>query len=480
MNSAVLLGVGLFTLLLLAAGRLLRWRLLKRLRWTLVLLAMASLVDWAVEMWRVGGPWEEWTSAAMLLALGLLAVRVLVMLVLEWFLERRAGVIIPRLAHDVVALLLYLLVAFLVLHYVLELKLSGIALTSAALTVVLGLALQETLGTLMAGLTLAWEKRLEQGVWVELDGVIGIVEELGWRSLILRDNLDQRLLVPNSTVARARLRVLGNGEEPVAIPTRLGVSYKVAPHLVKRLLREVAADIPAVVANPPPKVITVQYADSAIVYEVRVWTRQPSRHNELTDEVLTRSYTALARHGYEIPFPQRTLHLAPPKEAEDAELRAKEALASCQLFAGLPESALEVLAKTAHRHSFAPGEAVVREGEESRALYVVARGEAVVVRRREEIARIGQGEVFGEMAFLSGAPRSATVRAAGGLDVVEVDSHAMRALLQEHSELAEELAGRMVARQKELEAHEGVPTGARSRRGLAGFLLQRLQRLVAG
>jgi CRP-like cAMP-binding protein len=168
------------------------------------------------------------------------------------------------------------------------------------------------------------------------------------------------------------------------------------------------------------------------------------------------------------------------KAGEDRVAMGLEALESCDLFAGLPESALKLLAGTARWQEFAPGEAVVREGDASRALFVIARGGAVVQRGGQEIARVGAGEVFGEMAFLSGEPRTATVRADSALAVVEVDSQALGALLFHQNELAVELADRMAVRQQELAAHEARAGGASERKSLTGFLLERLQRLVVG
>jgi CRP-like cAMP-binding protein len=182
----------------------------------------------------------------------------------------------------------------------------------------------------------------------------------------------------------------------------------------------------------------------------------------------------------EIPFPQRSVHLVPARPAQDPVRMSRDALAGCGLFAGLPEDAVTQLATTARWHVFAPGEAVVREGEASIALYVVARGEAVVVHGGQEIARVGEGEVFGEMAFLSGAPRAATVRAGAALAVVEVDSRALTALLAERRGLAEELAKRMASRLQELAAREALAAEAIPPKGLASYLLERLLRLVGG
>ena len=64
---------------------------------------------------------------------------------------------------------------------------------------------------LFAGLALALEQRLEAGTWVVVDDMPARVEELGWRSLTVRNRLGERLLLPNSEVANSRLRILGRG-----------------------------------------------------------------------------------------------------------------------------------------------------------------------------------------------------------------------------------------------------------------------------
>ena len=325
-----------------------------------------------------------------------------------------------------------------------------------------------------------WEQKLVAGSWIEIDGIVGEVQELGWRSLVLRTTLGERVMFSNSQVARTRVRILGEGDLAVAVPVRIGVTHEAAPHAVKEVLGQVAADLPLVLAHPAPRILVHEFADSAVVYECRLWTREPWRAADVTDEFLTRAHAALARADMEIPFPQRNIRMVEAKAGEDRVAMGLEALESCDLFAGLPESALKLLAGTARWQEFAPGEAVVREGDASRALFVIARGGAVVQRGGQEIARVGAGEVFGEMAFLSGEPRTATVRADSALAVVEVDSQALGALLFHQNELAVELADRMAVRQQELAAHEARAGGASERKSLTGFLLERLQRLVVG
>lgn len=479
MSQLVALGVGVGTLLLLAAGRLTGSEVLRRLRGPLGLLALASLFSWVVAVTRAGGRWEEAAAVAVLLVLSVLLIRVSLLVVFEWLPVKRVGIEVPRLARDVVALLLYLLAAAVVLRSALGVEVGALLATSAVVTVVVALALQETLGTLLAGLTLTWERRLDAGTWVDLDGIVGEVEELGWRSTVLRTRLGERVMIPNSHVARTQVKMLGKGASAIAVVVRLRVSYAAPPHAVKEVLLRVAADLPGL-ASTPPQIFTREFGDDGVIYEVRLWTPTAWRMTDHTDDFLTRAHAALARAGFAVPLPQRVVQMVAAAPAIDPLDRCLAALSRCALFAGLHEPALVTLARESHPLAFAPGEAVVREGDASRALYVVAAGEASVWRGGQVVGSVGTGEVFGEMAFLSGESRSATVRAAGHLEVVEVDSAALRVLLAEHGELAEELAQRMVARQQALAAHDAAPTDEHTRGGLMRFFRSRLHQLVSG
>ena len=376
--SFLLLAGGMFGIL--ALGRVLRSVVVRRLAVALALVCVTALVRWGVKLTDGTAAWEEWTNVALLLALGYLTARSAMLLLFDWLLDRRMGVKVPRLARDVVGFVAYLLMTAAVLRAMLGLEVTALLATSAVITVVIGLALQETLGTLLAGLSLSSEHRLASGWWVDVDGLVGEVEELGWRSLVLRTTLGERVLVPNSQATRARMRVLGKGEEPVAVPVELGVAYDAEPARVKGVLEAVANDLPLVAGTPHCKAFVRSFGDSSIHYQVRLWTHQPWREADLRDDFLSRAYAALGREGMEIPFPQRVLHVRPRTSAAAPVDRVTGALGACPLFAGLPEDGLHALAEGSRWLTFEPGEAVVREGEASRALYVIAEGAAACSR----------------------------------------------------------------------------------------------------
>ncbi|MCP4899113.1 MAG: mechanosensitive ion channel [bacterium] len=467
--------IGVVALLLFGATRLPRLKVLRSLRAGFGMVAVSSLGVWGLELAGEPTPWTKWAGLVCALSIAYLAARAALLVLFDWLLVQRFGVPIPRLARDVIALFAYLVIGAIVLQEA-GIKVGPLLATSAVLTVIIGLALQETLGTLLAGLTLAWEQRLTTGSWVELDEVMGKIEELGWRSLVLRTRLGERIVIPNSTVARSRLRLFGDGSEPVAVPVRLGVAYGVAPDRVKDILTSVCADLPHVLERPAPLILTAQFADSAVVYECRPWTRTPWLAPEIHDTILTRSHAALRRAEMEIPFPQRTLHLATPR-ADDRPTQSIEALARCELFSDLAPDALNDLSERSSWLRFAPGEAIVTEGDASTALFVLADGTAEVVHGEDTVGTLSSGDVFGEIAFLTNTPRTATVRAQQATAVVKVDSTALAALLETREELAAELAERMAERRAQLEK-TGRGRAEPQRAGLVDALRYHLGRLV--
>ena len=480
MNDLFFLLLGIGALVVVALFRMVHSPVLRSLSGAMAILAVTALAQWGVGLIRHAGRWHLIANVVLLLALGYVIARSALVLLFEVLLHRHVGLQVPRLARDVIALVVYFLVCFGILHSVLGFELSALVATSAVVTVVIGLALQETLGTLLAGLTLTSERRLHTGTWVEIDGVMGEVEELGWRSLVLRTTTGERVLLPNASAARTRIKVLGEGHDPIALRIQVQVSYDAPPPVVREVLLRAASDIPEVLAEPAPRVGVWELAESGVTYDCRLWTRCPWRDHYLKDAFLSRALAALKREGLELPYPQRTVHLAPRTVGQPATSRVATALAGCPLFAGLPEDAVEALVAASRLQTYFPQESVVRQGEASQALYVIADGEAAVEVDGKTLASIHPGEVFGEMAFLSGEPRTATVRAFSVLTLVEVDARALRALLACSPELAGELAARMASRQQELAAQAELARAASGQVSLVGVLRERLQRFLAG
>jgi CRP/FNR family transcriptional regulator len=121
-----------------------------------------------------------------------------------------------------------------------------------------------------------------------------------------------------------------------------------------------------------------------------------------------------------------------------------ELLRRVPTFETLENGDLEQVAAVAVPRSFDTGQVIFREGDESRACYIVRNGHARAVREHQDgraitLAQFGPGDIFGELAMFDDETRSATVEAVDGLDAVAILGDDMRRLLRDHPDIAVKL-----------------------------------------
>jgi CRP/FNR family transcriptional regulator, cyclic AMP receptor protein len=121
------------------------------------------------------------------------------------------------------------------------------------------------------------------------------------------------------------------------------------------------------------------------------------------------------------------------------------------LLANLTKKQLKAVAGTCIEVEFEPGQTLVKEMEDGQHLVSITSGTAKVVRNGRTIAKLGAGDVVGEMSLLDGEPRSATVVADGPVSGVVVHRTAFRRLLDEHPTMCSKLLLAQTARLRRLD-----------------------------
>jgi len=454
---------------------------------TLPLLATVSLVVlYLLPLSLVPASSHLWLTVGVDLLLVLALIRLVLWLVLElpgglgWWRPP------PRLLLQLLLVASGALAAVLLVNRVGRLDLMGLVTTSAVLTAVVGLAIQEPLKDLIAGLELQLSEDLRLGDLVEIAGgqARGRVESVTWRDTILRTFDGVRVVLPNTQVTNGILR---NLSITGAVSDRfdVGLDYDLPPRAAMDLLERVVTNHPLVLQEPPPDVRVKAFADSAITYEVEVWFREPSDRVGLTlrSALLQQIWYALKREGRSIPFPVRELQRRPSDPAAAAlaaPLPPQEGrllLAGHSLFADLPPAELDCLLTHSRPVLFTVGEAIVQEGAIGRSLYLVITGRVEVEKEVQpgriiHVAELGPGEVFGEMTLFQGAPRSATVRALEDSQLLRVDRAGVRELLERDPALLERFAQLVDSRRRELES-----LGHEERQREASNLLEAMRKL---
>ena len=217
--------------------------------------------------------------------------------------ERSIGERVPKLFRDLAQALLVAIGAMVIYSKVWGMEIQG-ALTALGLgSIVIGLALQEPLGNIVSGLMLLLERPLNVGDWVNVDGVIGKVREINWRSVHIETPTSEVRVVPNVLLYKGAFSNLSRPSPERTEIVEMGFSYDDPPNKVKELLLEVLRSTPGVKSDPEPLVRTVNYADFSIIYRMIFTVEMQETLGATRDNVMTRLWYVARREGLTIPFP---------------------------------------------------------------------------------------------------------------------------------------------------------------------------------
>ncbi len=453
-------------------------RTVQQIRFSLFLSGVLLAVYFALALFVPG--WTEreaepYLRAALLMALAVVVVRVVGFLALDVLFRRVKGTEAPRLLHALAAVILYFAAFALILSAVFEQDLSGLAATSAVATVVLGFALQETLGNFFSGISIQIEQPFLIGDTIRIADRLGRVEAFDWRTTSIRTLDNTVVVLPNASVAREPLEVYRAAELNRRLLV-LPAPYDVPPERVVALVEDAVRSVPKVAHERPPLVRVKGFADSNVDYEVVYWTRDYLDVEGIDATVRKRVWYLYSRVGIEIPFPHVQLlrpqrQAAPPTQEARASYGAD--LAANPFFAPLtPEQRAEV-ADGIEPVVYGPGEPILRAGAPGSSMFIVREGYVEIrlpppagdgVRDDRDpplpVARLGPGDFFGEMALFTGEPRNADAVAVGEVELLEIGKEAVREVVTKNAALAEAFSRLIAERQGGLDARREARASA--------------------
>ena len=210
---------------------------------------------------------------------------------------------LDKTAHSflksLVRIMLYTLV-FVIVLTILGVPMTSIVAVIGASALAVGLALQSSLSNLAGGFIILLEKPFKVGDFIESDGICGKVDSISilYTRLLTPDN--KAAFIPNGVVSSAK--IVNSSHMPTRrVDMELSVSYESDFEEAKRVLLEVIASCPTVLASPEPEVRLGRHGDSALVIFARAWTKNAdywASYFYLTEE----SKRALDSAGIEIPY----------------------------------------------------------------------------------------------------------------------------------------------------------------------------------
>ena len=215
--------------------------------------------------------------------------------------------------HAVATFSQYLIVTvgfLLLLQSAAEVDLTLLGVVAAAVGVGVGFGLQNIANNFISGIFILFERPIKVGDRIEVGEVHGHVVRIAARATTVRTNDNIDIIIPNSSFTSFNVINWSHGDQKVRFRVPVAVAYGSDARLVERLLLEVAHENENVLKEPSPRVVFWAFGDSALEFQLRVWTtRMLHRRGVFFGQLNLAIYEKFQQHGIRIPFPQRDLHL---------------------------------------------------------------------------------------------------------------------------------------------------------------------------
>ncbi|HEX3797577.1 MAG TPA: mechanosensitive ion channel family protein [Verrucomicrobiae bacterium] len=456
---------GLYCLMLLF-GRWLKRSHGVRLNWSYHLFSfciaiyfLADLFDWKLTYTWHGQEYEYHRELfALVCILGAIFIISLIdRYIWDLYFRQKHRVKIPKFVSEVVTLCIILISLVVIIRFGYNKHIEGLVIAPSVLAVVAGLAMQNLLGNIIAGLALQFGKNFKDGDWLFVDNKYAQVIDINWRSTRLRTVDDVSVDIPNLDMSKSVIVNLNLPHRLHAMRLSVSVDYAAPPTRVKDVLLHATSNAKGVSPEHRPSVFLKNFADYAVEYEVKFWMDNHDHYDDTCDAIRTNIWYSFQRHGIRIPFPIRTVQVERParKKEEEIQTTARIILRQHPLFKTLTDEQLDGLLPRGKLVHFGRGEKLIEQGDEGESMFILVSGEANVVVQTNNtpvhVASLRSGDCFGEMSLLTGERRSATILAHTDCEVVEIGKPVLARNLKENPELLEKLGDLLATRQMHTE-----------------------------
>jgi potassium efflux system protein len=235
--------------------------------------------------------------------------RIVQKLLMDQVLARRrveigVKVSIARLVHYVL-----IFIGFLVALLALGFEFTKLTIILSALGVGIGFGLQNVVNNFVSGLILLFERPVRVGDYIEFDGKWAEIKNIGLRATIVQTFDQADVIIPNADLVANQVInwTLSNRRVRLTIP--VGVAYGSDIALVMETLKESAKDNSEVAEAPTLQVLYLNFGESALEFELRVWVLDADKRLVVSSELHEEIDRRFREAKIEIAFPQRDLHL---------------------------------------------------------------------------------------------------------------------------------------------------------------------------
>ncbi len=394
------------------------------------------------------------------MALVITIVRFLAYVILRAATRGSAETEVSSLLKTVFSIIIYIVSFFIIFQTQYpDVSLTPIFTGSTILGIVVGLALQDTLGNLFAGIAIQADQPFQVGDVINISNRgIGVVESVSWRGVKIRTFDNKLLVISNSVLGKETIEVAPKDNLNARL-VFFNTLFHYSPARTAQLIRDAVRQIQNVSPKLKPVVRIRNLGENGIDWEVKYWVEDYKQYNDTDALIRQRIWYVFQRENIHFAFPTRTIHIEPKPEIEPAEdlLNSRfERLSRIPIFAPLSDEETEKLAAASKVKVYAPGEPIVRMGQEGNSMFVIVRG-AVNVEIPDHsgtkvVNKLAENDFFGEMSLLTGQPRSATVSAAEEPEVMQIGKNSIKPIFEANPDVVSSIVSIIDERRTALKA----------------------------
>lgn len=187
--------------------------------------------------------------------------------------------------------------------------LDKITIILGALGVGIGLGLQSLVNNLVSGLIIAFEKPVNVGDMIEINGKPGKMKSIGFRSSVVTLADGAALIIPNGDLLSQHLVNWSVGKNIKRISFPVGVAYGSDLDKVKTILMGILSDHEKILKSPLPEVVADQFSQNAINFEIQFWVRHVREAQQIKGDIIAKIDRTFKQEGIIIPIPQHEVRV---------------------------------------------------------------------------------------------------------------------------------------------------------------------------
>lgn len=369
----------------------------------------------------------------------------------------------PKLLLEVIRVIIVLVGSAIVLSNVWELELGKMLAAFGVGSLIIGLALKDTVSSLFAGFALLSSRQFREGDWLQVDNSTGRVVNVNWRTTTLLNRDGDIIILPNAELLDGKVVNFSHPFPRHRERIEVGFSYDDPPYKVKDVLITAALDTTGVLHEPQPSCHLCKFSDSVMIHEIRFWVESYNDSPNIRDRMYCNIWYSAKRAGLTFSFPVQEIHITKQMSMQTLKKQQQEAILTtlqhCGLLSEQSEAKLRIIAEHSRLLLFAQSNAIIRQDHYSSDWYILANGKASKYYEDSQgqkhlLNTLRKGDVFGIASLVRNRKDDVSVYAEVDTEIIAVDGEFTQQLLLQHPDLALTIEKLITHQRKNLQHYE--------------------------